>query len=527
MDDEKTETEDVPTRELNGKKVPPDILKYIPKESAEYYLLVPLGIKDGALEVGLVNPDNMDARNAAVFIADKLGMPFKLFRISSDDFHNILDDYKNITSEVNKVLGELDTELAGEDKLSDAMSKALSGGNEEIALVEDAPVTKIVAVILRHAIDGRASDIHIEPIGDKVRVRFRVDGALYTSLFLPPVVYDSIVARIKVISNLKLDEKRKPQDGRFSTPLDGRKVDFRVSTLPSYYGEKVAIRILDTEKGVKKIDDLGMSAAHLETVRRALEKPFGLILLTGPTGSGKSATLYAMLNELDREKHNVISLEDPIEYTVSGVNQSQVRPEIGYTFANGLRSILRQDPDMIMVGEIRDKETAELAIQAALTGHLVLSTLHTNNAIGVIPRLVDMGIDPYLIAPTLVLAIAQRLVRTLCSDSKESASVEGGIRALIDKQFADLPPKFRDKLVIPQNIYHAKPSPLCPGGTRGRMAVYEMYEVNRQMEELILKNPGETAVYDMARAEGMLSLREDALLKAFAGLIPFEEVSTL
>ncbi len=517
----------IPERSLKGKRISPEILKYIPQESAEYYRFAPIGIKDNALEVGIVDPDNGEARNAVSFIADKLGMPFKLFQISSEDLHAVLDDYKNLTSEVTQVLGELDSELAGEGQLPDSVVKKLTGGGEDIALVEDAPVTKIVAVIIRHAIDGNASDIHIEPIGDRIRVRFRVDGALYTSLYLPASVYDSVVSRIKIIANLKLDEKRKPQDGRFSAPLDGRKVDFRISTFPSYYGEKIAIRILDAEKGVKKIEDLGMEPNHLEIIKRAIKRPYGLVLVTGPTGSGKSTTLYAMLNELDRESHNVVSLEDPVEYSVLGVNQSQVRPEIGYTFANGLRSILRQDPDMIMVGEIRDKETAELAIQAALTGHLVLSTLHTNNAIGVVPRLVDMGIDPYLIAPTLVLAIAQRLVRTLCPDSKEAVPVEGGVKALIDKQFQDLPQEFKSQLKIPEQVYHAKVSPLCPGGTRGRMAVFEMFEMDRELEELVLRDPTDSAIYKAVRGRGMLTMKEDALIKAFNGLIPLEEVASL
>ena len=517
----------IPSRDLKGKKISPDILKYIPQESAEYYRFVPIGIRDSALEVGVVDPDNTEARNAVSFIADKLGMPFKLFQISADDFHIVLDDYKNVASEVNKVLGELDAELSGEEVLPASVIKNLTGGSEDIALVEDAPVTKIVAVIIRHAIDGNASDIHIEPIGDRVRVRFRVDGVLYTSLYLPAGVYDSVVARIKIVASLKIDEKRKPQDGRFSAPLDGRKVDFRISTFPSYYGEKIAIRILDTEKGVKRVSDLGMSQEHMDIIKNVLARPYGLILITGPTGSGKSTTLYSMLNELDREKYNVVSLEDPVEYSVIGVNQSQIRPEIGYTFANGLRSILRQDPDMIMVGEIRDRETAELAIQAALTGHLVFSTLHTNNAIGVIPRLVDMGIDPYLIAPTLTLAIGQRLVRTLCPDSKDPEAITGGIKAMIDKQFEDLPKQFRDKLAIPKEVFHAKPSPLCPGGTRGRMAVFEMLEIGKEMEELILHESTDPAIYKLARSQGMLTMKEDALQKAFQGLIPFEEVSSL
>ncbi|HEY4505031.1 MAG TPA: GspE/PulE family protein [Candidatus Paceibacterota bacterium] len=529
MDNDFTQNEPpkIPERNLNDKRISPEILKYIPQESASYYRFVPVGIKDNVLEVGIVDPENTEARNAVSFIADKLDMPFKLFKISTKDFQEVLTNYKNLTSEVSKVLGELDAELAGEESLRESVIKKLTGGGEDIALVENAPVTKIVAVIIRHAIDGNASDIHIEPIGDRIRVRFRVDGALYTSLYLPASVYDSIVARLKIIASLKLDEKRKPQDGRFSAPLDGRKVDFRISTFPSYYGEKIAIRILDSEKGVKQVIDLGMEPGHMEIIRRAIKRPYGLILITGPTGSGKSTTLYALLNELDRERYNVVSLEDPVEFSVKGVNQSQVRPEIGYTFANGLRSILRQDPDMIMVGEIRDKETAELAIQAALTGHLVLSTLHTNNAVGVIPRLVDMGIDPYLIAPTLILALAQRLIRKLCPDSKEVSSVTGAVKAMIDKQFEDLPTEFRNKINIPERIYHAKVSPLCPGGTRGRLAVFEMFEVDKDVEELILREPNDSAIYKLLRSKGMLTMREDALIKVFKGIIPFEEVAKL
>src|SRR3989338_4224613 len=271
------------------------------------------------------------------------------------------------------------------------------GGLSDMRIIEDAPVTKIVATILHYATEGEASDIHIEHVGDKVRVRFRVDGVLNTSLILPIKVYSAVVARIKILCNMRLDEKRKPQDGRFSAKIEGRKIDFRVSTFPAYFGEKIEMRILYSEKGVNPLDKMGLSERNLKLIRDAIKRPYGLILMSGPTGSGKSTTLYSMLNEVDRESKNVISLEDPVEYNIPGMNQSQVRPEIGYTFANGLRSPLRQDPDIIMVGEIRDKETASLAIQAALTGHLVLSTIHTNNAVGVIPRLIDMGVDPYLI----------------------------------------------------------------------------------------------------------------------------------
>ena len=529
MDQPVTQAIDIPFRELKGKKIAPDILRYIPEDSAKHYQFVPIGFKDSVLEVGIVDPDNVEARGAVSFIADKLGVPFKFYLISKADFEDVLMEYAGISSEVGAMLGELDSELSGEDKLSDELMKSAAKARNEpqVDLVEDAPITKIVAVLLRHATDGGASDIHIEPTDTKLRVRFRVDGVLYTSLFLPLSVLDAVVARIKIISNMKLDEKRKPQDGRFSAPIDGVRVDFRVSTFPTYFGEKVVIRILDTEKGVKKIEEIGFSKEHLEIVRRALAKPYGMVLLTGPTGSRKSTTLYSMLNELDREKYNILSLEDPIEYSIPGLSQSQVRPEIDYTFASGLRSILRQDPDIIMVGEIRDKETAQLAVQAALTGHLVFSTLHTNNAIGVVPRLIDMGVDPYLIAPTLILSIAQRLVRVLCPDSKEEVPIDQGLQSLIEKQFADLPPEFRKNVISPSVIYHPKSSPTCPGGTHGRMAVFEMYEVDRDLENLILKSPGENEVYTYVRSKGFITMKEDAMLKSFAGFIPFEEVGTL
>ena len=393
--------------------------------------------------------------------------------------------------------------------------------------MEDAPVTKIVAVILKHAVEGGASDVHIEHTGDKVRVRFRVDGVMYTSLILPTNVHNAIVARIKILAQLKLDEKRKPQDGRFSAKMDDKKVDFRVSTFPAYYGEKVVMRILDTGKGVVTLDMMGMSPENLEIVKKAIRTPYGLILVTGPTGSGKSTTLYSMLNELDREKRNVISLEDPVEYNIPGVNQSQVRPEIGYTFANGLRSILRQDPDIIMVGEIRDKETAQLAVQAALTGHLVFSTLHTNNAAGVIPRLIDMEVDPYLIAPTLILAMGQRLLRTMCPESKSPIPLTESMRMMIDKELSDLPAAVRNRIVIPDNVYEAIPSPTCPSGTKGRTPVFEFLEMDRDLEHIVLTNPVEQAVSEVARAKGMLTMKDDALLKAFQGVIPFEEINNI
>ena len=287
------------------------------------------------------------------------------------------------------------------------------------------------------------------------------------------------------------------------------------------------MRILDQAKGVRKIDDMGLSAKNLAMLKEAINKPYGMVLLTGPTGSGKSTTLYSILNEIDREAYNVLSLEDPVEYSIDGVSQSQVRPEIGYDFSTGLRTTLRQDPDVIMVGEIRDKETAQLAVQAALTGHLVFSTLHTNNAAGVIPRLIDMGVDPFLIAPTLILAVAQRLVGLFVDGGGEPVPVDASLKAIVDRQFADLPPQFKKDVPFSDTVYKIKPTPSCPKGTRGRMAVMEMFMMDKDIEQVILKSPTELEVSKIVRSKGMLTLKEDAYIKAFQRIIPIEEVNKL
>ena len=516
----------IPIKNLEGKKVSFDVLKHIPEDSASFYKFVPLGVMDGTLEVGMLNPDDVTARDALQFITSASRMPYRIFGISQADFDMVLKSYQGLKSEVTKALGELDTEIQDAKAEKGKIIKK-NTENPEVGLVEDAPVTKIVAVILQHATSGGASDIHIEPTSENVKVRFRVDGSLYTSLILPTPVLEAVVARIKILTNMKLDEKRKPQDGRFSARIEGRKIDFRVSTFPIYFGEKVVLRILDPDKGLVKLDNIGFGEKSLKIIRDSIDRPYGMILITGPTGSGKTTTLYSMLNELDREVSNVVSLEDPVEYSVSGVNQSQVRPEINYTFANGLRSILRQDPDIIMVGEIRDKETARLAIQAALTGHLVFSTLHTNNTVGVVPRLIDMGVDPYLIGPTLICAIAQRLVAKLCPEDKEPIPTEGGIKMMVEKDVADLPPEVREKFAVPQFVYRAKQSPSCPSGTKGRMAVFELFTMDTDIEKIILTNPSDVEIYRAVRKKGMITMKEDAMLKAFQGMIPFEEVNKL
>lgn len=513
----------IPYKKIDEKDISFDLLKQIPEESARHYKFVPMGIKDGFLEIGMVDPQDIEAREAVQFIVSKFNIPFKIFLITLEDFENIFGGYKGLRGEVSKVLTELESALEDTEK-------AVTGEEifkKEIKFIEDAPVTKMVAVILKHALGGSASDIHIEPLRDKLKVRFRVDGILYTSLILPLSVHEAIVSRVKILTNMRLDEKRKPQDGRFEARIEGREIDFRVSTLPTFFGEKVAIRILDKRKGVMKLEEIGLLENDIKIIRENLKKPYGLILLTGPTGSGKTTTLYAMLQELNKEKSNIISLEDPVEYNIEGVNQSQVKPEIGYDFANGLRSILRQDPDMIMVGEIRDKETAALAIQAALTGHLVFSTLHTNNAIGVIPRLIDMGVDPFLIAPTLLLSIGQRLTRMLCTDSKKGIPFTGTIKERISRELEGLPINLKKNFKMPEEIYQGVPSATCAQGSRGRAGVFEILIKTPQLENVILANPTEPEIAKESRRQGMLTMKEAGILKLLKGEIGIEEIDKL
>lgn len=515
----KAETLGVPAMVVRNKKADFELLKHIPEESARHYQIAPLGMEEGVIQIGMVDPESTEAKEALKFIASRLNAPFKIYLISRKDFEGLLEGYKGISGEVSKALGELESALGAEGL---ALPKVPQ--KEGVAFVEEAPITKIVAVILRHATEGRASDVHIEPERDKLRVRFRVDGVLHTSLSLPSHVHEPILSRIKILTNMQLDEKRKPQDGRFSAKIENREIDFRVSTFPTYFGEKAVLRILDPESGIKKFEDLGLDGRNLELVKEGLEKPYGLVLITGPTGSGKSTTLYAMLDYLNKENWNIVSLEDPIEYSIEGVNQSQVRPEIGYDFAEGIRHILRQDPDIIMVGEIRDKETAKLAIHAALTGHLVFSTLHTNNAVGVIPRLIDMGVDPYLIAPTLNLAIAQRLARRLCEESRDEIPVEGSVKEMIMEEVGSMPENMKKSLKIPSKIYRAKSSAICPSGTKGRLALFEILSMTKNLEKLILSKPSETDIEEEAKKQGMVTLKQNGIMRVLEGKVGLEEL---
>lgn len=518
----------MPYRKIKQGDITYETLKYIEEDAARHYKFLPLSFSDEVLSVGVTEPENIESMNALQFISSKVGVPFKLFLISLSDFLAGVDNYKALTSEIAHSVTELNTEL---ELANQELSGEKKGGKKDRGdappdekIVEDAPIIKIMATIIDNAVSGSASDIHIENTGSDVRIRYRIDGILKTMLTLPLTAFDGVVARVKILSKLRLDEKRRPQDGSFATMLEGRKVEFRVSTFPAYYGEKVVMRILDSERGVKSLEDLDLSLEHLTLLKTALAKPYGMILISGPTGSGKSTTLYSMLSAVDREGENVVSLEDPVEYQIPGVTQSQVMPEIGYTFAAGLRSILRQDPNIIMVGEIRDKETAALAIQAALTGHLVFSTIHTNSSVGIVPRLIDMGVDPYLIAPTLILAMAQRLVRRVHPSARSEVPMDEATKAFITQQFSTLPEAFKSKIPTTDKMFKVTPTTDLPSGTKGRVAVFEMFALDEDVQELILKNAVEQELFKLVRSKGMLTMREDALIKSLAGIVPLQEV---
>lgn len=508
-----------------GFSIPEEVLSYVQEESAVHYRIVPLKVEDSILFVGVNDPENSQVREVLNFVSSKNNLSYKLFFMLDDDITKAQGFYSNLKGEVTDALvslkSDLDAEIAARSEETEETTK-----KEVEHIEEDAPVTKIVATTLRYAVDGGASDIHIEPTEKKITVRFRVDGELATSLELPINVHSAMVARVKILSSMRLDEKRKPQDGRFSATFDGRKIDFRVSILPTNFGEKVVMRILDTDLGVRTLEDVGITPHILESVRKAIKEPYGIILISGPTGSGKSTTLYAMLAEVDRYSKNVLSLEDPVEYNIDGVSQSQVRPEIGYSFADGLRAALRQDPDIIMVGEIRDKETAQLAIQAALTGHLVLSTIHTNNAIGVVPRLIDMGVDPYLIAPTLKLALAQRLSRRIKSGTGIEEKVDKSTNMMMDEAFKTLPERFHNRIPKNRTLLKPEPTPGCATGLKGRVAIMEALEISDEIQELILHNASEDQIYQVARRHGFMSMKEDAIIKALEHVIPYEEMNS-
>ncbi|MCD6410781.1 type II/IV secretion system protein [bacterium] len=520
----KSEVFNVPIKKIESQQISSDVLGLIPKDSANYYKMVPIRREDNVVEVGMVYPEDIKAQEALKFLARQQNFKTKIYLITLSDFKNVLRQYSTFKGEIKDALQELENEL--QPIKTRRSIEELPKGYEEIRKrMVDAPVIKMVAVILRHAVEGKASDVHIEPLKTKTRVRFRVDGVLHSSLLLPKKVHSSLVVRIKVISGLKIDETRIPQDGRFSVIIDGQNIDFRVSTFPTMHGEKVVMRVLNPAERIKTLEELGMASYSLALVKKALKKPYGIILATGPTGCGKTTTLYVTIEFLNKEGVNIVTLEDPIEFYIEGVSQSQIKPEIGYNFANGLRHILRQDPDIIMVGEIRDPETAELATHAALTGHIVLSTLHTNNAIGVIPRLIDLGVKPFLLPSTINIAIAQRLVRRVCPHCKKRIRPQGKMLDLILDEIKKMPPAVRKELPKDLWVWKGEGCVECGhSGYSGRIGIFEVLKMTKQLEKIILTQPTEEKIQKEVKKQGMITMRQDGIIKALKGLTTIEEV---
>ncbi|HOK35357.1 MAG TPA: GspE/PulE family protein [Candidatus Pacearchaeota archaeon] len=505
-------------------KVSPETLRLIPEDSARSYQMVPLEKKGEILEVGMLYPEDLKANEVLEFLSRQGKFDYKIFLITPNIFNKVVSQYSSLTGEVSKALEEFEPEISTKE--------VIGGPKEEVEfrrLAEEAPITKIVSVVLKDAVEGKASDVHIEPLPDKVQVRFRLLGELHSSFFLPGELHSAIVARIKILSRMKLDETRVPQDGRFTLRFGEKNVDFRVSTLPTVFGEKVAIRVLDPTAQITRFEDLGLTGRNQELVEEAIKKPYGLILSTGPTGSGKTTTLYSLLRLFNKEKLNIITLEDPVEYFMGGINQSQVRPEIGYTFARGLRHILRQDPDVIMVGEIRDGETADLATQASLTGHVVLSTLHTNNALGAIPRLIDLGVQPYLIPATFSIAIGQRLVRKLCDYCKKEVEPDEETKEIIFNELENFPEDIKKNFKIkePFKIWEAQGCSKCEEkGFSGRLGIFEVFSMTKELSDLISKTkiPSESDLFKEAKRQGMISMFQDGILKILNGNTTIREV---
>lgn len=509
----------VPLQRFKAEEIPEEVLKLIPEETVRTYAVSPLGQDNGVFVVGMVNPDDTKAQEALKFIARRNRLNLGIYLISYGDLQNILRRYSPFKSEIQAAIQSLG--LKGDEGARKIVSLEERGKSG----IEEAPIIRIVAETLKEAVESEASDVHIEPQENYLRIRFRIDGVLREAANLPAEISSSVVSRVKVISNLKIDETRIPQDGRFRSRIVGREIDFRVATFPTPLGEKVALRILDPSVGLKNFDQIGLVGRNLEIINRGLEKPFGMILVSGPTGSGKSTTLYSLLQKLNSEGVNIVSLEDPVEYFVSGINQSQVRPEIGYDFASGLRQILRQDPDIIMVGEIRDDETAGLAVHAALTGHIVLSTLHTNNAVGVVPRLIDMKVEPFLLPSALNLMVSQRLVSMLCQNCRAKTDPSAPILKAIQTALKNLPPELSSKYKEPIKIYKSSGCEKCQNrGFVGRSVIMEVLEMTPELETIINSSPTSDKIMTEARRQKMVTLRQDGVMKALDGLISIEEV---
>jgi type IV pilus assembly protein PilB len=516
----------IPFVNLKDKKIPFEVLSLIPEPIARTHNIIAFRKEGEELEVAMLDTEDLPAIDS---VRKKTGLKI-LPRLTDDESvkHSLLQYQKSLKEE----FGDLIATEAGRIKLvKDANGDDVTGDDLK-KMAEDLPIVRIVDTLLRHAIIQDASDIHIEPMEEQVLVRYRIDGILHDAMTLPKNAGPGITARIKVLANLKLDEKRLPQDGRFKMETETDKVSFRVSLLPTYYGEKIVMRLLrETGEGFT-LDVLGLHGENLERIHRSMKTTTGIILVSGPTGSGKTTTLYTILDILNTPDVNISTIEDPIEYQMKRVNQTQVNPQIGLTFAAGLRSLLRQDPNIIMVGEIRDEETANLAIQAALTGHIVLSTIHKNSATGAIPRLLDMGVEPFLLASTLRVVVGQRLVRKLC-EGKEQYALDPVARAKVtteDHFEAALKELIDEKLVKPKTtidelpFYQPKPSPECEDGYHSRMGIHEVLTFSSAIREMVLHGETGDKIEQQARKEGMTTMLEDGLYKAARGITSIEEV---
>jgi type IV pilus assembly protein PilB len=502
-------------------------------------MAVPLGEMQHRLVVAMLDADNVQAVD---YLSNRIGRPLKVYVASEAGIRQVLRQYSahldtQMDQELKKNLTLTGTEAENAPKDATNNKK-----NVEIkTIVQDSPISKALSAILEFAARNRASDVHIEPLEHEVKVRCRVDGVLREVMRLPKNTEPALISRIKILSNLKIDEHRIPQDGSFTVMVDKKPIDLRIAIAPIVWGEQVVIRLLDKTGTSLKLEDMGYTGRALRLIRKGLEQPNGMILTSGPTGSGKSTSLYALMQEIKNEAINIISLEDPVEYKMEGINQIQVNPEVGLTFASGLRSILRQDPDVVMVGEIRDKETAQLAVQAALTGHLVFSTLHTNSAAGILPRLLDMGVEPFLIASTVHTVIGQRLVRRVADDGKQTYKSSATETAAVQETLGKLLPPSADKMpaVAADLGYKSLPlstdtaytltkgvdTPDTPGGYRGRMGLYEVFDVSEAIQGLIMKRATSSEIEKAAEAEGMINMRQDGYLKALAGQTTLEEVN--
>lgn len=530
---------------LSQAEIEQEVLELLDADIAERYMAVPLGEMQNRLVVAMLDADNVQAVD---FLSNKIGRPIKVYAASETGIRNVLKQYKsNISEEVaGAISGAItpenpaDKEGKSADDKKTGSGKTASDAKNIKTIVQDSPISKALSTILEYAAKNRASDIHIEPLEGSLKIRCRIDGVLREIMKLPKSTEPPLISRIKILANLKIDEHRIPQDGEFSILAADHKIDLRIAISPVIWGEQVVIRLLDKSGTSLQLETMGYRGRALRTIQESLGLSNGMILTSGPTGSGKSTSLYALLNAIKSDEINIVTLEDPVEYKMDGINQIQVNSDVGLTFAAGLRSILRQDPDVVMVGEIRDKETAELAVQAALTGHLVFSTLHTNSAAGILPRLLDMGIEPFLIASTVRTVIGQRLLRrnapsreTYQADKIETEAIHTTMQAILPKDKAhqkDAAQDFgyEDLPLIGDSAYtltRGVDGPDAPGGYKGRVGVYEVFSVTPEIQELIIKRAPSTDIQEIAQKQGMVTMREDGYLKALAGETTVSEVN--